>query len=249
VNPRHVMQVTDRLLRVGRVGTNHVPARIEWIAQTLRNLPSGQRILDAGAGELQFKKYCSHLKYVAQDFAKYDGVGDRRGLTTGRWDQTGLDIVSDITSIPEPDESFDAIMCIEVFEHLPNPILAIREFARLLRPGGQLIVTAPFCSLTHFAPFHFCTGFSRYFYQTHLANHRFEIIELQENGNYFEYFASELRRVPDIAARYTAARLRVWELFALGVVLKMFQRLNNHDQGSAEVLHVGCHVRAVKLGA
>ena len=138
-----VKQVMGRLLRVGSVGTNHVPARAAWIAQTLRNIPSGQRILDAGAGELQFKKHCNHLKYVAQDFAQYDGRGDGRGLTTGSWDQSRLDIVSDIASIPEPDESFDAIMCIEVFEHLPNPVLAIQEFARLLRPGGQLIITAP----------------------------------------------------------------------------------------------------------
>jgi ubiquinone/menaquinone biosynthesis C-methylase UbiE len=242
----HVRQVMDRLLRVGPVGTNHVLARVEWIAQTLRNIPAGQRILDAGAGELQFKKYCSHLNYVSQDFAKYDGTGDGRGLNPGKWDQSRLDIVSDITSIPEPDESFDAIMCIEVLEHLPNPVLVIGEFARLLRPGGQLIITAPFCSLTHFAPYHFCTGFSRYFYQTHLAAHDFGIVELRENGNYFEYMASEVRRIPEVAARYTSTRLRIWERLALRIALKMFERLNKNDGGSAEILHVGCHVRAMK---
>ena len=241
-----VKQVMGRLLRVGSVGTNHVPARAAWIAQTLRNIPSGQRILDAGAGELQFKKYCNHLKYVAQDFAQYDGRGDGRGLTTGSWDQSRLDIVSDIASIPEPDESFDAIMCIEVFEHLPNPVLAIQEFARLLRPGGQLIITAPFCSLTHFAPYHFYTGFSRYFYRTHLAAHHFEIVELHENGNYFEYMASEVRRVPEVSARYTSTRLRIGELIALRMALKVFERLNRNDRGSSEILHVGCHVRAMK---
>ena len=31
-----------------------------------------------------------------------------------------LDIISDITSIPVSDNTFDAVMCIEVFEHLPN---------------------------------------------------------------------------------------------------------------------------------
>ena len=154
--------------------------------------------------------------------------------------------VSDITSIPEPDESFDAIMCIEVLEHVPDPVLAIREFARLLRPGGELIITTPFCSLTHFAPFHFSTGFSRYFYQRHLADHHFEIVELRENGNYFEYMASELRRVPEIAARYTSTRVRIWEFFALRLAVKMLGRLNKSDRGSAELLHVGCHVRARK---
>ena len=167
-------------------------------------------------------------------------------MTTGSWDQSRLDIVSDIVSIPEPDESFDAIMCIEVFEHLPNPVLAIQEFARLLRPGGQLIITAPFCSLTHFAPYHFYTGFSRYFYRTHLTAHHFEIVELHENGNYFEYMASEVRRVPEVSARYTSTRLRIGELIALRMALKMFERLNRNDRGSSEILHVGCHVRAMK---
>jgi 2-polyprenyl-3-methyl-5-hydroxy-6-metoxy-1,4-benzoquinol methylase len=46
-------------------------------------------------------------------------------------------------------------MCVEVFEHLPEPIKAVEEFARLFKPGGYLILTAPFCSLTHFAPLSF----------------------------------------------------------------------------------------------
>lgn len=32
-----------------------------------------------------------------------------------------LDIISDIASIPREDESFDAEMCTEVFEHIVNP--------------------------------------------------------------------------------------------------------------------------------
>ncbi|WP_121022373.1 class I SAM-dependent methyltransferase [Helicobacter vulpis] len=53
-----------------------------------------------------------------------------------KWGNTQLDIICDITAIPERDGSFDAIMCVEVFEHLPNPILALKEFSRLLRGGG-----------------------------------------------------------------------------------------------------------------
>ena len=117
---------------------------------------------------------------MSQDFAQYDGKGDGMGMHKGGWDQSNLDIISDITAIPEPDASFDAIMCVEVFEHLPEPIKAIQEFARLLKPGGLLILTAPFCSLTHLAPYHFYTGFNRYFYEKHLPANGFRIIELQE---------------------------------------------------------------------
>ena len=150
---------------MSRVGKSNALTRETWLEETLKAIPSGYRILDAGAGEQQFKKFCPHLKYVAQDFGKYDGLGDNAGLQVGKWDQSKLDIVCDITDIPEPAGAFDAIMCVEVFEHLPNPIAAIKEFSRVLRPGGYLIITAPFCCWTHFAPYHFYTGFNHYFYE------------------------------------------------------------------------------------
>lgn len=145
-------------------------------------IPAGQRILDAGAGEFQYRRFCTHLNYVSQDFAQYDGKGDGVGLQMGEWKYPQLDIVSDITAIPEPDGAFDAIMCIEVLEHVPNPILALRELARLLKPNGILILTAPFCALTHFAPFFYHTGYTRYFYEHWLTELGLEVEEMQCNG-------------------------------------------------------------------
>jgi 2-polyprenyl-3-methyl-5-hydroxy-6-metoxy-1,4-benzoquinol methylase len=45
--------------------------------------------------------------------------------------------------LPLPDHSFDSIISTEVIEHLENPRAIFREFDRLLRPGGLLIVTTP----------------------------------------------------------------------------------------------------------
>ena len=98
-------------------------------------------------------------------------------------------------------------MCTEVFEHIPDPIGAIKEFSRLLRPDGLLIVTAPFCSLTHFAPFHFYTGFNRFFYEKFLPENDFEIIELEFNGNYFEFIGREIRRIGSVANRYGGTKI------------------------------------------
>ena len=229
------------------VGRRNEATRHEWVRQKLAKLPPGGRILDAGAGEGRYRPLCPHLKYVSQDFARYDGRGDGAGLQTRQWDQSKLDLVCDITAIPEPDGSFDAILCTEVFEHLPDSLAALREFARLLKPNGHLILTAPFCSLTHFAPYHFATGFSRYWYRTHLPAVGFEVHELKENGNFFEYLAQEVRRSRGVARRYANDNLSDEEWAAAETLLGAMERLSAKDRGSSELLHFGCHVLAMRI--
>jgi len=172
--------------------------RQAWLEETLAALPAGYRILDAGAGELKNRQYCSHLEYVSQDFCQYKGLtkgGVNEGLQSKKWDTSRIDLVSDITDIPAPDASFDAILCSEVLEHVPEPTHALDEFARLLRPGGKLILTAPFASLVHMAPYHYCSGFSRYWYEYHLVRRGFQIVELTPNGDWFAYAKQELTRL------------------------------------------------------
>lgn len=45
--------------------------------------------------------------------------------------------------LPFADREFDAVICLEGLEHLVNPVHLIGEFARVTRPGGQIIVTTP----------------------------------------------------------------------------------------------------------
>src|SRR3954462_6121589 len=76
-------------LEVGRANES---SRHAWVQRTLKRLPPGSRLLDAGAGEQRVPAPRSHLKYVAQDFGEYDGAGDGSALQTRRWDQSRLDI-------------------------------------------------------------------------------------------------------------------------------------------------------------
>ena len=143
------------------VALKNVATREKWLKNTLDTIPAGLQILDAGAGELRYKKWCAHLDYVSQDFNQYDGQGNGAGLQTNQFDTSRIDIVSDITDITVPDESFGVVMCIEVLKHVPDPNRAVMELTRVLKKGGTLIITAPFCSITHFAPYHFATGYDR----------------------------------------------------------------------------------------
>ena len=140
------------------------------------------------------------------------------------------------------------VLCTEVFEHIINPINAIIEFKRVLKKNGELIITAPFCSLTHFAPYHYSTGFNRYFYERVLDKIGFEIIELSHNGNYFEYIAQEIRRVPSVSSRYASDRILTYSAKVLSLpYLILLQFLSNKDTNSYELLCFGYHLRAKKL--
>lgn len=228
------------------IGKTNESSRKTWLKKSLNALPSGLRILDAGAGELANKQFCSHLDYVSQDFCQYEGVGDSKGLQHENWDTKEIDLVCDINCIPEKDASFDVVLCSEVLEHLPSPEKALTELSRLLKKGGILILTAPFCSLTHFAPYHFSTGFNRYYYEYHLNNLGFNCVEISSNGNYFEYLAQETRRVVSTGDKYASQKASLIERFAIKVVLKMLERFSKNDKQSDELLCFGYHVMATK---
>ena len=218
--------------------------RDQWLAQTLSEISDGLRILDAGAGELGNESLCSHLDYVSQDICQYEGAGDQQGLQTGEWDTSQIDIVCDITNIPEPDASFDAILCSEVLEHLPDALKALDEFSRLLKPNGALILTAPFSSLVHFAPYHYATGFSRYWYETHLPSRCFKIKELTPNGDWFSMLKQEALRLPSMARRYGDW---CWPLaYLLAALSLMYFSLRFKSKPADDVACFGWHCVAVK---
>ena len=116
----------------------NVYVKDEWIKKQLNSLKKDTSILDAGAGQCQWKKYCAHLKYTAQDFSQYDGKQNNIGLHNLEWTYDSIDIVSDITDIPVKDNSFEAVLCTEVLEHVPDPNRALQELVRVTSVGGGI---------------------------------------------------------------------------------------------------------------
>jgi len=175
---------------------NNRKNRDKWVIKKLGDIPKESSILDVGAGTCKYRKYCSDLNYTSQDFCEYKGVGDGCGSQTGEWDTSKIDIVSDITKIPVPGSSYDYILCTEVLEHVPYPERALSELTRILKKGGKIIITAPFVSNTHMSPFHYCTGFNRYWYEKVLGDLGFKILEIESNGNYADHVCEELVLAP-----------------------------------------------------
>jgi len=175
--------------------------REKWIVDRLKTIKPRSKILDAGAGQCRYKKYCSHLKYISQDLAEYNGEDNKKGIHTSRRDYSSLDIRCDIVDIPVKSGSFDNVLCTEVFEHIPNPIDAIKEISRVMKTNGVLLLTAPFSSLTHYSPYYYYSGFSENFYKELLPKYGFDIEEIFIYGNYFNLIAIELARVPLVCLR------------------------------------------------
>jgi len=125
-------------------------ARHRWVRKVIATLPAGGRILDAGCGTQPYRDSCGHLEYFAQDFGGYDGIGDGVGCQIAGFYYGKLDYQCDVWSIPAESASFDAIMFTEVIEHIPYARETIIELARLLAPGGTLILTAPYACIPHF---------------------------------------------------------------------------------------------------
>lgn len=73
----------------------------------------------------------------ARSLAEHKGVAERASFQTG-----------DIARLPFADESLDLLIASEVVEHLPEPEAVLRELARVLRPGGRIVLTVPLASHT-----------------------------------------------------------------------------------------------------
>jgi 2-polyprenyl-3-methyl-5-hydroxy-6-metoxy-1,4-benzoquinol methylase len=115
--------------------------RVTWIESQIRDRYSNSRILDVGfvgrypepGLHLALRRKNANAKVIGLDI-NVDRVLQCRLPDT---------IVADASSIGSRDNSFDVVLCLEMLEHLYSPMSVLREFHRVLRPGGDLVITTP----------------------------------------------------------------------------------------------------------
>ena len=105
-------------------------------------------------------------------------------------DRTGeVDLVADVQNMPEvADASQQAVVCTQVLEHVPRPWDAVRELARVLRPGGVLILSVPHLSAIHEAP-HDYFRYTRYGLTALLEEAGLRPVEVREAGGLVSFLA------------------------------------------------------------
>jgi SAM-dependent methyltransferase len=124
-------------------------------------------MLDVGCGKQPYLPYFNHV--ISKKACDFDAS---RG---------NIDFECPANSIPLKNESLDSILCTEVLEHVPDPLAVWKEFYRLLRSGGQVLLTTPLYWPAHELPYDF------YRYPEHglrhlVAESGFELLALVPRG-------------------------------------------------------------------
>lgn len=108
-----------------------------------------KQILDAGCGNGRYSRFLLRHADGAATITGFDlspGMlaRARKRLSSSRVAHA----TADLTKLPFGDGQFDAIVCGWVLEHLPDPRPGLRELARVLRPGGKLLLLSTEDTLT-----------------------------------------------------------------------------------------------------
>ena len=106
----------------------------ETVESILRNGPGG-RLLDVPAGEGALARRLARIGYEVSCADLYPEI-----FKADEFEIKQADLDS---KLPYRDASFDYLVCVEGLEHIENPANAIREFSRLVKTGGTLVVSVP----------------------------------------------------------------------------------------------------------
>jgi phosphatidylethanolamine/phosphatidyl-N-methylethanolamine N-methyltransferase len=101
----------------------------------------GGRVLEVGVGTgISLPQYASHLRIFGTDISEAMLRKAKRRIDDFRLKNVEGLAVMDAEKLEFPDNSFDVVMAQYVVTAVPNPEVALDEFARVLRPGGELII-------------------------------------------------------------------------------------------------------------
>ncbi|MGO4416938.1 class I SAM-dependent methyltransferase [Cupriavidus sp. KB_39] len=142
------------------------------------------RVLDVGAGQSPWRAWLpASTTYQGIDV----GHADEFGMGSKRYDV----IYYDGRLMPFDDATFECVLCIEVLEHSEDPQLLVSEMARVLQPGGVMLLTVPWSARQHHLP-HDYHRFTRERLQNLFVQSGFTNLDIRERGNDIAAIANKL---------------------------------------------------------
>ncbi|MBC8165047.1 MAG: class I SAM-dependent methyltransferase [Bryobacteraceae bacterium] len=164
----------------------HFESEIELAAKEFaRVMPIDARVLDAGAGEAQYKELFATARYTAVDL----GIGD------SGWSYAQLDAIAALETLPFRTGSFAGCLNIVTLEHVREPRVVIAEIARVLQPGGKLLLITPLEWEEHQQP-HDYFRYTRHGLEYLLQSAGLRIESLRPAGGFFRLLSRRLFNAP-----------------------------------------------------
>jgi len=182
----------------------------EFFFRRVPELPAGSCVLDLGGTKIH--------KRGQFDIEHYDLRVIYANLSTAK----RPDVQADAACIPFQNGCFDAVICAELLEHVPNPYAVLNEVRRVLRTGGTLLICAPFLYRIHGDPYDF-GRYTDHFWVCTLKEIGFLEIVIERQGLFFSVLADfgkeyvdtiSLRKKPfsRIVASWFVAIFQRWAL-------------------------------------
>ena len=106
--------------------------------ELVKKYKDGTRLLDIGCGEGFFLFNASRLGYAVK------GVEPSQDAAAYARKEFGLDVeAKPFEELRFPEDHFDVVTLWQVLEHMPYPLIVLKEIHRILKPGGMLVITTP----------------------------------------------------------------------------------------------------------
>lgn len=195
---------------------------------------AGDLVLDAGCGHGDYSQWA--LERGAKVFA-FDYAPAMVASTANHLDELGLRAeelrVADVTAIPYPDNTFDVVLCLAVIDHLSDirAIEAVRELARVARPGARVYLNVPM----------------RHAYWWRAGHRLMQLLGLFPSGKTRWYTPEELRLLALAAGLRPSRSLGLWALPPLsGIYTTDIRRISIFPQPISrwlDRLHLSVEVR------